>query len=75
LEPGDVVVLFTDGVAESGDLAGSEFGTRGILELIRSHCGDPARQILEAEIPPVRSWRPSMKRPAAFNPVARSSTT
>jgi PAS domain S-box-containing protein len=42
LEPGDVVVLFTDGVAE---------------------------------IPPVRSWRPSMKRPAAFNPVARSSTT
>jgi PAS domain S-box-containing protein len=28
-----------------------------------------------AEIPPVRSWRPSMKRPAAFNPVARSSTT
>jgi sigma-B regulation protein RsbU (phosphoserine phosphatase) len=48
LEPGDVVVLFTDGVAESGDLAGSEFGTRGVLELIRSRRGDPARQILEA---------------------------
>jgi sigma-B regulation protein RsbU (phosphoserine phosphatase) len=48
LEPGDVVVLFTDGVAESSDLAGSEFGTRGVLELIRSRRGDPARQILEA---------------------------
>jgi sigma-B regulation protein RsbU (phosphoserine phosphatase) len=48
LEPGDVVVLFTDGVAESSDLAGSEFGTRGVLELIRSRRGDPAHQILEA---------------------------
>lgn len=48
LEPGDVVVLFTDGVAESSDLAGSEFGTRGVLEVIRSRRGDPARQILEA---------------------------
>ena len=65
LEPGDVVVLFTDGVAESSDLAESEFGTRGILELIRSRRGDPARQILEA----------LMKRPAAFYPVARNSTT
>jgi PAS domain S-box-containing protein len=48
LEPGDVVVLFTDGIAESRDLAGSEFGTRGVLELIRSHRRDPAEQILEA---------------------------
>jgi sigma-B regulation protein RsbU (phosphoserine phosphatase) len=48
LEPGDVVVLFTDGIAESSDLAGSEFGTRGVLELIRHHRRDPAHQILEA---------------------------
>jgi PAS domain S-box-containing protein len=48
LEPGDVVVLFTDGIAESCDLAGIEFGTRGVLELIRSHRRDPAHQILEA---------------------------
>jgi sigma-B regulation protein RsbU (phosphoserine phosphatase) len=48
LEPGDVLVVFTDGIVESSDLAGSEFGTRRVLELIRSHRGDPARQILEA---------------------------
>ena len=48
LEPGDVVVLFTDGITESRGRDESEFGTQRILELVKSHRRDPARQILDA---------------------------
>jgi sigma-B regulation protein RsbU (phosphoserine phosphatase) len=48
LEPGELVVLFTDGIIESIGRARGEFGAGGVLETVKSHRRDPASRILEA---------------------------
>ena len=48
LEPGDLAVLFTDGITESGGPSVGEFGTDRILELVKSHRHESAHRILEA---------------------------
>jgi serine phosphatase RsbU (regulator of sigma subunit) len=47
LEPGDLLLLYTDGVSESSDPAGALFGDEGVLRVIRQarHC--PAKEIVE----------------------------
>ena len=44
LEPGQIVVLLTDGITESVVPGGAEFGTRGALEYIAAHHAELARQ-------------------------------
>lgn len=52
VEPGDQLVLATDGVTETRDLSGTFFGTRGLahaaMAAIRAGVDDPASTILEA---------------------------
>lgn len=48
LEPGDVLILFTDGITECLGIDESEYGTQRILELLKSHRRDGAHQILDA---------------------------
>jgi PAS domain S-box-containing protein len=48
LEPGDVVVLMTDGVLESRDSGGKFFGDERVEDVIRQSCDLPARQIIAA---------------------------
>lgn len=48
LEPGDILVLFTDGITECLGPTGREFGSQGVLEVIKRHRRDPARKILDA---------------------------
>lgn len=52
VEPGDQLVLATDGVTETRDSGGTFFGTRGLahtaMAAIRSGVDDPASTILEA---------------------------
>jgi sigma-B regulation protein RsbU (phosphoserine phosphatase) len=45
LEPGDMIVLFTDGITESSAAGGEEFGAQRALEFIKAHRELPARQI------------------------------
>ena len=45
LEPGQIVVLLTDGITESVARGGEEFGARGALDHIATHHGESARQI------------------------------
>jgi serine phosphatase RsbU (regulator of sigma subunit) len=47
LEPGEIVVLLTDGITESTAPEGTEFGARGALEYIAAHHAEPARQIAD----------------------------
>jgi len=37
LEPGDLLVVFTDGVTEASDSAGNEFGERRLIEMVRAN--------------------------------------
>jgi len=47
VDPGDIVVLFTDGITESRAPGGEEFGTERALDFIKTHRAEPAREIAE----------------------------
>jgi sigma-B regulation protein RsbU (phosphoserine phosphatase) len=47
LEPGETVVLFTDGITEAGEVDGNAFGTDRFLEFIKHHRHDAASSIVE----------------------------
>jgi sigma-B regulation protein RsbU (phosphoserine phosphatase) len=46
IHPGDVLVLYSDGVSEAREGEGEEFGEAGIAELIASSLDDPAESLL-----------------------------
>jgi PAS domain S-box-containing protein len=45
-EPGDLLVLLTDGITESQDSSERFFGVEGALDVIRAHQGEPTEQLL-----------------------------
>ena len=48
LAPGDVLVIYTDGITEANNSAGQEFGDNRLLETIRAHLSLPVPLILDA---------------------------
>ena len=48
LQPGELVLLFTDGIAEATSPQGEQFGNRRIFETVRQHAGRSAEEILAA---------------------------
>jgi phosphoserine phosphatase RsbU/P len=46
LEPGDVIVLLTDGVMEAEDEHGELFGMEGALRVVREHFDEPSHAIV-----------------------------
>ena len=46
LAPGDTLVLYSDGITESFDGAGNEFGEERLIEALRRHRGRPSQAIL-----------------------------
>ena len=46
--PGDVILMFTDGVSEATSAEGEEFGPDRVLELVEERHGDSARAIVDA---------------------------
>jgi sigma-B regulation protein RsbU (phosphoserine phosphatase) len=44
--PGDVLVIYTDGVTEAPDQAGEEFGESRLLEIVRAHSQLPVKELL-----------------------------
>ena len=56
LREGDVAVLVTDGVLESESPDGEEFGAGRLLEVLREHRLDPAREIVERVYAAIRAF-------------------
>jgi serine phosphatase RsbU (regulator of sigma subunit) len=56
LEPGDLVLLLTDGIVEASDPLKTQFGTDRALEVARAHRHRPAREIVEAISGAVREF-------------------
>jgi serine phosphatase RsbU (regulator of sigma subunit)/putative methionine-R-sulfoxide reductase with GAF domain len=48
LAPGDVIVLYTDGVSEAFSPAGDAFGEERLMALVREHCSRTASEIAAA---------------------------
>jgi sigma-B regulation protein RsbU (phosphoserine phosphatase) len=47
LEPGDLVVFYTDGLSEARDLRGEEFGMERLQEVIEKNCNLPVKKLVE----------------------------
>jgi PAS domain S-box-containing protein len=56
LGEGEMLVLVTDGVLESRSPGGAEFGSEGLLQVLREHHRDPAREIVERVCRAVRGF-------------------
>lgn len=47
MDPGDIMVLFTDGVVEREDLSGEPFGKQRLIDFVRKQSGETASTIVE----------------------------
>jgi phosphoserine phosphatase RsbU/P len=56
LDPGEVAVLFTDGVTESTTPDGDQFGAQRVLDYIEAHVHEPASQIALGIYPATRAF-------------------
>jgi phosphoserine phosphatase RsbU/P len=57
LQAGDVFVFCTDGIFEAFDEAGGEFGARRLCEVVQTHRGFTAREIVDAIFDAVSAFR------------------
>ena len=58
LHPGDTLTLYTDGVTESFDAKGEEFGEERLIDVLRCNCTHPAQRLLDAIVNEVRRFSP-----------------
>jgi sigma-B regulation protein RsbU (phosphoserine phosphatase) len=56
VEPGDILVLYSDGVTEAPDAAGEEFGEERLTEVIRRNRAAPAGELASAIRSAVTEW-------------------
>jgi len=57
LQPGDLLVFCTDGIFESPDERGSEFGALRACEVVERHRGDSVQRIVDAMFDAVMEFR------------------
>ena len=56
LEPGDLIALFTDGLVESPNVNGEEFGERRLAELLCTLQGESLERICQSVMDEVGEW-------------------
>lgn len=56
LLPGDVLALYTDGVTETSDAAGEEFGAQRLVESLRRHQQKTAQGVVESVVADVQAF-------------------
>lgn len=58
LSPGDLLALYTDGITESFNDAGDEFGEGRLIESLRRHRDLPSQDVLDSVVSEVRQFSP-----------------
>ncbi len=56
LDPGDLLVLYSDGVTEAASGNGEQFGEERLEKVIMSHCRKPLPEIQQQVVDAVRGW-------------------
>ena len=56
LEPGDLLVLYSDGITEKGTLYGPEFGEQRLEDVVSAHRGEPLEQIQQRVFAALDGW-------------------
>ena len=57
MEPGNILLMYTDGLVEARNAAEEEFGTSRIIEIVRRHSRAPARVIVTQLMQALRQFR------------------
>ncbi len=58
LQPGDVMVLLTDGVTEAENAAGKSFGYTGVTSLVEAHATEPVISLRDSIVRSLRKHSP-----------------
>jgi serine phosphatase RsbU (regulator of sigma subunit) len=58
LDPGDLLVLYTDGVIEARNSHAEHFGLDRVCRILKDNASDPVERILEEIVGSVRAWFP-----------------
>jgi phosphoserine phosphatase RsbU/P len=56
LDPGDALVLYTDGVTDAADAAGERFGADRFRALVGEHCAVSAGSVVQTVMTAVAAW-------------------
>ncbi|HUJ39689.1 MAG TPA: SpoIIE family protein phosphatase [Candidatus Acidoferrales bacterium] len=72
LAPGDLLVMYTDGVSEAPDAAGQEFGEKRLLAAMRSSNSTPATDLLSSLSSAVQQYSNGIQADDLTLVVARS---
>jgi len=56
LSPGDLIVLYTDGITEALNPAGEEFGTGRLMDAVKEHASGTPQEIVDAIVSRVRTF-------------------
>ncbi len=56
MDPGDLLVLFSDGITEAGASQGREFGDEQLARLVPAHAAKPLAEIQDRILDAVESW-------------------
>src|SRR5262245_40297174 len=59
LFPGDTLALYTDGITESFNTTGEEFGEQRLIEVLCRNCELPPQRLLDTIVEEVRRFSPS----------------
>ena len=57
LKPGDIIAFCSDGISETFNLAGEEFGSARVVETVREHKDKSAKEIVDAVFGAMREFR------------------
>jgi sigma-B regulation protein RsbU (phosphoserine phosphatase) len=74
LDPGDTLVLYSDGVTDAESPAGREFGTNGLVEGLSGLAGQPPRSIVEELLRIVEAHRAGRPAPDDLTVLAARFT-
>ena len=56
LEPGDLLLLFTDGITEAAKADGEEFGEKRLIQVVERLAGEPPSKLNERLLGEVKNW-------------------
>jgi phosphoserine phosphatase RsbU/P len=56
LNPGETLVLYSDGITEAASASREEFGELRLKEVVQAHCGQPLPEIQAHVLQAVRDW-------------------
>ena len=63
LEPGDLLIAFTDGLTEPENAAGGEYGEARLLELMRQHRSEPLPTLAANTLTVIKQWIGNQDQP------------